>query len=271
METHKVMNVPSEFQRQIKVAYPPGNLPLLEEWLIKNHPEATEREFIPINWCGYMVNHNYGNDKRAFNVLQNFVKRLPTNKKYWAYTQYDLGITVDISHLDIKCFGSGGGRIDFPLPLICQPHGVNDVVERDIFASFVGSLTHPIRSEMIKSAPPDWYVSTEHHSINNFCNILARSIYSLVPRGFGPTSFRICESLEQGSIPVYISDHWIVPGNVDFNEYGVLVHNDEVRNLDKILKGFTHAQIESKREAGKYYYEKMFTFSGCRQLILDNV
>jgi hypothetical protein len=262
------MNVPREFQRPIRVEYPKHNKEIFEQWLINN---LRHENYLPINWCGYFVNNDYGNNKRGMFQLQKFINTLDPNKPMFTVTQYDLGVLTDISRLNIKVFGSGGGRIDFPLPLICQPHGVADVADRDIFASFVGSLTHPIRSEMIKLASPEWYVSTEHHSINNFCNILARSIYSLVPRGFGPTSFRICESLEQGSIPVYISDHWIVPGNIDFNEYGVLVHNDEVCNLDKILKGFTHAQIESKREAGKYYYEKMFTFEGCRQLILDNV
>jgi hypothetical protein len=175
--------------------------------------------------------------------------------------------------LNIKVFGSGGGRIDFPLPLICHPHGRKDNLKRDIFASFIGSKTHPIRNDLIErySNHSEWVVTDLNYENSTFCEVLSRSVFALCPRGFGLTSFRICEALEQGAIPVYISDEWIQPGNVDFNEYGVLVHSDEIGELDAILANIPEAQIESKREAGKYYYEKMFTFSGCRQLILDNV
>lgn len=264
------MIVPSEFQKQIKVAYPHGNLPILEEWLIDNITESTKREFIPINWCGYFVNHNYGNDKSAMRRLQSFVNRIDKTKKYWVYTQYDLGILTDLSHLDVMYFGSGGGKIDFPLPLVCQPHGrIN--CNKDVFASFVGSVTHPIRSRLIKNYPSDWYVSTEHHSIGSFCEILSRSIYAISPRGFGLTSFRICEALEQGSIPVYISDQFIIPGNIDFENYGVLIHSGRVEEIDQILASISPDEIAKKQVYGQMIYEKMFTFEGCRQLIMDNI
>jgi hypothetical protein len=263
------MRVPSEFQRPIKVAYPDGNRVIFEQWLMS---QVVHPEYLPINWCGYFVNHNYGNDKAAMFRLNKFLKTLDASKRYWTVTQYDLGIIADISHLNIKVFGSGGGGIDFPIPLICHPHGRLERT-RSIFANFIGSKTHPVRVEIIDTLKKnsDYVVSFEKHSIDFLSHLHASSIFSICPRGFGPTSFRICEALEQNSIPVYISDHWIVPGNIDFNEYGVLVHSDEIRNLDKILKGFTQEQIRSKQEAGREIYNRIYTFSGCKQLILDNL
>ena len=32
-----------------------------------------------------------------------------------------------------------------------------------------------------------------------------------MPRGYGPTSFRLYESIEMQSIPIYISDEFILP------------------------------------------------------------
>lgn len=256
-----------EFQKPIKVAYPHGNDVIFEQWLISNcdHPD-----YLPINWCGYFVNNNYGKARIPMQNLQRFVNGLGA-RKLWTVTQYDLGILTDISNLNIKVFGSGGGRIDFPIPLICKPHGRQEN-ERTMFATFIGSITHPIRKRLFDVLPgSEYYLSTDHHPIDNFCNYLSRSIFTLCPRGFGLTSFRICEALEQGSIPVYISDEFIIPGHKDFNEYGVLIHSDQINEIDDILKSISVDQMVSKQEAGKRIYEEMFTFTGCKQLILDNL
>lgn len=261
--------VPREFQKPIRVEYPKDNKVIFEQWLISN---TQHDNYLPVNWCGYFVNNDYGNNKRAMFQLQRFINTLDKGKNWWTVTQYDLGVISDISKLNIKVFGSGGGRIDFPLPLICHPHGKKDN-KRDIFASFIGSKTHPIRKDLIEmyGNHSEWVVTDMNYNIDTFCDVLSRSVFALCPRGFGLTSFRICEALEQGAIPVYISDEWIQPGNVDFNEYGVLVHADEIDELDAILANISPEQIESKREAGKYYYEKMFSFEGCKQLILNNI
>lgn len=266
------MNIPHEFQRGISVEYPKDNREIHEQWLIKNMGGYhSKREYLPINWCGYFVNHKYGQDRTAMQRLNRYLRTLDRSKKYFTVTQYDLGIIADISHLDIKVFGSGGGRIDFPIPLICHPHGKQEN-EKDIFASFIGSITHPIRKEVLKYADHvDWIVTDLNYDNRTFCDVLSRSLFALCPRGFGLTSFRICEALEQGAIPVYISDEWIVPGNIDFNSYGVLVHSSEVDQLDAILYNISEEQIKSKQEAGREIYERIFTFHGCRQLILDNI
>lgn len=259
------------FKEPIRAEHPPGNRPIFEEWFSNNYQKPHDRIYLDIWWTSFYVNNNYGNDPVAKQELQNYIDSLDKSKKYFTVLQYDDGILNDISGLDIKVFGSGGGRIDFPIPLICQPHPFKFDVRRDIFASFAGSMTHPIRKRMMQLYRHKYKMPQYHLKIDQYCDLMARSIFSLAPRGYGQSSFRICEALQYGSIPVYISDHWIVPGNIDFNEYGVLIHNDEINNLDRILKGFTQSQIESKREAGRYYYEKLFTFEGCKNLILENL
>lgn len=267
-----MIQVPSQFQIPIRVEYPPNNKKIFEEWFFHNAPPDGERVYLPIMWTSFYVNHKYGKDMKQLRKLQQFIDSLDRSKKYFTVLQYDDGILNDISRLDIKVFGSGGGRIDFPIPLICKPHGRIDN-DRFILANFIGSITHPIRKRMIDALPKNdmYYIHTDHHEITSFCSVLAESIFTLCPRGFGLTSFRICEALEQGSIPCYISDEFIIPGHKDFNEYGVLIHSDQINEIDDILKSISVDQIVSKQEAGKRIYEEMFTFEGCKKLILDNL
>lgn len=265
------------FLEPIRAEHPPGNKPIFEEFFyhrwIDNGWNLTDfrRFYLPVFWTSHYVNNNYGNDPIAKKHIQDFIEELDKTYKYFTILQYDDGILNDISALDIKVFGSGGGRIDFPIPLICQPHPYTFDVRRDIFCSFAGSMTHAIRKQIVQLYRHKYQILLKHLKIQDYCKLMARSVFSLAPRGYGQSSFRICEALQFGSIPVYISDHWIVPGNVDFNTYGVLVHNDEVRNMDKILKAFTPEQIRQKQEAGKEIYKQLYTFEGCRQLILDNL
>lgn len=265
------MNVPKEFQPRIKVAYPPHNETIFEQWLIDNIGDySNDRIYLPINWCGYFVNNKYGNDEKAMFRLQNYLDGLLVRGKYWTVTQYDDGVLCSVNHLDIKVFGSGGGRIDFPIPLICHPHGKQEN-KRDIFCNFIGSLTHQIRREMIRKLPKDFYVSTDLHNIDKFCNIISRSVFTLAPRGYGATSFRICEALEQGSIPVYISDRFIKPFNKEMYEYAILIEPDHVEDIDLILKSLSSEQIRNKQEAGQHFYNEYFTFQGCRKHIIENI
>lgn len=261
------MNIPSEFQPRIKVEYPPGTPVPLEQWLMTeiNHPD-----YLAINWCGYQVNNQYGKNKPAMQRLQRFINSLP-KKSWFTYTQYDDSILSDISGLDIKVFGSGGGRIDYPLALVCKPHGVIKT-ERTIFASFTGSLTHKIRKDLLNMTfGDDYYISAKHYGIDDYCRIIAKSTFILCPRGYGETSFRICEALEQGAIPVYISDKFIIPDNRDFEEYGVLIDHSQLSDINRILRSITPEQIEAKRKAGEVVYKELYSFEGCKSVILRNI
>lgn len=266
-----MIQVPSQFQIPIRVEYPPNNKTIFEEWFFKSAPPDGERIYLPIMWTSFYVNHKYGKDMKQLRKLQQFIDSLDRSKKYYTVLQYDDGILNDISRLDIKVFGSGGGRIDYPIPLVCMPHGKVQN-EKDIFASFIGSITHPIRSEILKYEDHrHWVVTKLNYENKTFCDVLSRSIFAICPRGYGATSFRICEALEQSAIPVYVSDEFILPGQKDFNEYGVLVHSSDVVQLDAILMNISADQIASKQEAGKRIYEEIYSFEGCKKIILDNL
>jgi len=268
-----MINVPEQFRPHIKVEYPPNNKILFEEWFFDTRIESTpiDREYLPIFWTSFYVNHKYGKDERSIFELQRFINRLDKSKKYFTILQYDDGIINDISRLDIKVFGSGGGRIDSPIALLTAPHPFQFKNSRSVFCSFAGSMTHPIRNELVTRYSNKFNIAKRGLPIKEYCELLSRSVFSLCPRGYGETSFRICESLQYGSIPIYISDKHIIPYGIDFNEYGILIHSDQIADIERILRGLTQGQIKDKQERGKQIYQELYTFEGARKWILDNI
>jgi len=271
-----MINVPSEFQPHIRVDYPPNNHLIFEEWFYKVYDFTgdleflEDREYLPIFWTSYYVNHNYGQDRRAKQKLQDFINGLDKSKKYFTVLQYDDGILNDISGLDIKVFGMGGGYYDYPLPLICQPHPYSFTSQKDIFCNFMGGLTHQIRKELLPYAKKAGYLcSTSPMPIETYCMNLARSVFTLAPRGYGVTSFRLMEAVQFGSIPVYISDKFMLPHNEIF-DYGVLIEPHQVPHIDKILRDITPEEIAYKQKRLAEVLE-MFTYEGCKTRILSAI
>lgn len=272
---HNIENVPDEFRQPHPFPYPLHNHKIFEQWFYENYDyknDVVDRTYLPVFFTSYYVKHQFGKDIHAINRLQEFINRLDKTKKYFTIIQYDDNILNDISELDIKVIAMCGKRIDYPLPLLSMPHGFNfDGVNKGIFASFIGRKTHPIRNKMIEALrdKSEYFISTDKMTLNDYCNIMARSIFALCPRGYGSNSFRIMEAIECGTIPVYISDEFVEPHYVDFNEYGVKINAEDVERVDEILKSFTAEQIEEKQSKLKDVFNKYYTYEGNKKLIMQ--
>lgn len=268
------MIVPEEFRPHIRVDYPPNNRLIFEEWFYENFelPEdELARIYLPVFWTSYYVNNNYGQDKKALQRLQDFIDSLDKSVSYFTVVQYDDGILNDLSGLDIKIFGSGGGRYDMPIPLIAQPQPYSFTSERDIFCNFIGALTHPIRRQLLTVAKKANYLfSTKAMPIQDYCYNLSRSVFTLAPRGYGLTSFRLAEAIQFGSIPVYLSDKFMIPFDKDF-DYGVIIEADQVHNTDRILRAIPPEEIKRKQELLPIVYQEYFTYEGCKNQILKHI
>jgi len=268
-----MIDVHPDFRPRINQEYPPDNKIIFEEWFLDNFNASikTEREYLPVLWTSFYVNHRYGKDIQAVNMLQRMVDNMDKSKKYYTVLQYDDGILNNIDSLDIKVFGSGGGRIDYPLPLLCQPHAMFENYERIFFANFMGVFNHPIRKRMKDTLKmPKYFIKEKEFGIGDYCRVMAQSIFTLCPRGYGATSFRIGEALQQGSIPVYISDRFILPHNRDFNDYGVLIGSNDIDRIDEILSSISEDEIKRKQELGKIAYNSLFDWNYTQQLIFEN-
>jgi hypothetical protein len=271
-----MIHVPEKFQPRHPFPYPPDNLIEFERWYFENYDfQDTEREYLPIMWTAFYVKHKFGQHKPAMVDLQKFLNGLDRSKKLYTIVQYDGGLLHNVSHLDIKVFSMSGGRTDYPLPLISQAHTYefNKTIIRNKFANFVGKETYWIRKTLIDNYAfdPSWYVSKYQHTLEGFCQWINRSIFTLCPRGFGPTSFRIQEALQYGSIPVYISDEWVIPHNIPFTDYGVLIDAADAHRVHDILMSIPSEEIKRKQEAIPDIYKKYFTYEGCKEIIQKSV
>jgi len=266
-----IVSVPKMFMQADRTPYPEDNTPAFEEWFCENYSGAESRRiYLPVMWTSFYKNHNYGNDKFSLDLLQKFLNTLDTTKKYFTIVQYDDGILNDISHLDIQVFSMSGYKGSYPLPLICQPHKYVFNNPRDIFCSFVGRDTHPIRKKVIEQAGNHgYYISTVNHSMKDYCSILSRSTFTLAPRGYGKNSFRVAEAVQYGSIPVYISDEFVFPHN-SFT-FGVTIEESEIHRMHEILTSIPKEYVQYKRTMLKNIFFELFSFEANRKLIFKNI
>lgn len=264
--TPGMVAVPIQWKPKQGLQYPSDNTQPFERWFMDGFTSgmARERLYLPIQWTAIYCNNRFGADKQVIANLQTFLNTLDRSKKYYTIIQYDDGILNDVSHLDLQIFSMGGGRIDYPIPLLCMPHRQQGSPKRDIFASFIGRHTHPIREKVFAIKDPAYYISDKGVKLPDYVNMLQRSLFTLAPRGYGINSFRLQEAAMSGSIPVYISDTHCIPYNLPF-DYGVVLGPD-----DDIVASLANVNVgECQRALAKARH--LFTYEGCRDMIIKNV
>lgn len=276
-----MIQVPKEFQTKMPFAYPASNHLIFEEWFFENwKPEdSRERKYLPIFVNGYQVGNNYGQNKPKMEALQNYIDSLDKSQKYYLITQYDDGILCNLDGLDIRVYAMSGSRVDYALPLLCQPMPFkHEHTEKRYLANFIGRITHPVRNKVVDALKNrnDCFVhvpKTAWDQMNEFyySQILAESIFTICPRGYGWNSFRIAEALQYGSIPVIISDDYKSPHYIDYYGWAVYIREDSLQFLDGILKDLSKSEISEMRIYGEEVYKSHFTYESNKKLILEDL
>ena len=266
-----IESVPSQFQPSSGLIYPDHNVILFENYFHnqfrKNKDKAQlSATYLPIHWTNYYINNNYGANIKD---LDEFLNTLDKERKYFTIVQYDDGIINSAAkNLNLYVIAQGTTKnSDYVIPLNCLPGPNIREQEKNIFCFFAGRYTtHPIRHRLKSSLEHNKdYLFTQSGPYQMFSETLGRSLFCLCPRGYGETSFRVCEALQRGSIPVYISDVFAIPfrDQISFEEYGVLIHETEIKDVDKILKSLSNKEIQTKLANGKETYSKYYDFFGC--------
>jgi len=271
----KNLRVPADYP-----TYPPYHEgDYMEEYFykyyIENKSEFDKTGFtlIPIFWTNvYLTSKNK-------DLLQPYLNYLPKDKKYFTVSQHDDAVN-EILPPGTLSFEAGGNRNGIPLPLICSKMPTKTTTtNKDIFCSFVGSASHPVRDTIketyINDSDFELYMKPWTHAIpeaqlNFFIDITNRSKFSLSPRGYGAQSFRFYEILQLNSIPVIVYDKKWLPfeDKIDYESFCVLVHADEICNLKDTLNNISDKQQKDMLKRGKEIYNKYFTLNGmCKQIL----
>ena len=134
-------------------------------------------------------------------------------------------------------------------------------VEQDWPFSFVGAMSSNLRKSVFKlsdlspgirdTSEFNFWHSTPSEKASQglfFAESMARSRFSLCPRGIGTTSFRPYESMVAGRAPVIISDNWVPPAHVNW-DFAVFVRESEIANIPQLLESMKDEAIERGKAA----------------------
>lgn len=267
---------PSEFQVPDRFHYPQDNAPDFEYWfmtsMMEDEAQPSERVYLPILWTSYFKRHGYGLNKSDIAPLQEFVDTLPQDCKYFTVVQYDNGTLVDWKGKDVMVFAmSGKPENCIPIPLVCQPHNYQPKeYKKDILISFVGRITHPIRQTIIDwgQNKSDCYFSSKVHSLTDYCDILARSRFVICARGYGASSFRACEAMQYGAMPIIIRHY---EDNIYMCPFSCIFDYVDFKkeDLDSIYNWLRQGSIPF---AGQWdAYQRYYTFEGVKKTILQGL
>lgn len=307
-----MITVPQVFKAPTTWQYPKYNLTAFEEFFYKYYVEnkvQTKREYLPVFWSGFYYSRRYRT--RGTQDLQAFLNGLDPSLKYFTTAVYDGGIHEDTSHLDLELYSAVGDSIsanyegycgklgDYAIPILCRPSPVINLNKsRDIFCGFIGAKTHPMRELIweqltgkdgfvVEQSPvypctgfrPMTKSAWEAVNFEHFQDIMERSVFALCPRGSSTVTFRVCECLHYGCVPVYVSDKfWFPYSNPKdqndhgvFDQIGITCHPEQIHQLPERLRAIPQDQINWFLENGRRLRDSHFTYEGCAQRIIERV
>lgn len=236
--------------------------------------EINSIKYIPIFWTNCYTNKVF--TKKSYNI-QNILDTLNNDELYFTISQHDDCI-YEVLPKNTIIFSMGGNKVSqniIPIPLICSSLNYPKL-KKDINISFVGSLTHPIRNKILQEYYQDkdflfitkeWQLKNTQNEINLFQDIMSRSVFTLSPRGYGKTSFRLYESMQLDSIPVYVSDyHWLPWKNeIEWNNLVITIEEDEIRTIKERIQNTDIVKFNQYKNS---IFNDYFTYEGVYKNIL---
>ena len=277
----KIANKSSEFLlNRLDPNYPPHHTgDHLEEAFIKfwESEGHDRRKLIPIHWTA-VYNHRVkeglgpGTPNGVLrDQLRSYLCDLDPSDKYFVVCTHDDAPAEELPP-DTLVFSAGGNssRMDVPIPLTCGPHeGPGDHL-RTIPISFVGSLTHPIRHAMGRSllgksevflSALEWMPEVPENRVDLFKQVTQRSIFSLCPRGYGATSYRLYEAMQLGAIPIYVSDKHLLPWSdeIDWSEFCVIVNHSDIQHISQMTLDIPASKVRKMQEVLVNVWDRHFS------------
>jgi hypothetical protein len=145
-----------------------------------------------------------------------------------------------------------------PFPYVTREYR-NDAVEggalpaaapRRYLFSFAGaSDTHPVRARILALRAPDarlidtgaqraWLLQGEEKRRYEaaYVDACRDSAFVLCPRGAGPSSYRLYETMQLGRAPVVISDSWVAHEGPAWDSFCVRIAERDVERMPEILR-----------------------------------
>jgi hypothetical protein len=150
--------------------------------------------------------------------------------------------------------------------------------------SFQGNFTSRIRGRLfsadfgrddvlIQRTEPFW-ANTGGEEFRGFKQQFAETMrasrFVLCPRGIGPSSFRLFETMHSGRVPVILSDAWVPPMGIDWQACSLRVAEKDIGRLPEICMAALPRWEAMAREAHRAW-EQWFSTAGLGRLVLASI
>ena len=142
--------------------------------------------------------------------------------------------------------------------------------ERPYLFSFLGrSDTDPLRTKLLTLEHPRGYTKDtapyspygkltpeERRAFEqHYADVCCGSQFILCPRGKGPSSYRLYETLRMGRVPVILADQWVPPDGPDWPAFSVRVREQEWQDVPAILEDIEEQAFEMGERARAVWAE----------------
>jgi len=248
------------FYVESKDTYPPFKNGLyMEEFFLDfmktNHLKYDKegRYYIPLLWTNFQIQPWFQEQSNNMQIiLDQYIQQHPNEKGYFTVVQMDDGPLLRLPE-NILVYGACNGNIYLPLIYEDMNHTlINqkriDFKEKNIFCSFVGRVTHPLRKNLIHflenntlfnfSFKTNWSPIVDKENQDEFIMKTIHSKFALAPRGYGRSSFRFFEIFKLGTIPIYVWDdiEWLPYKEIiDYSKICISININEIEKLEDIL------------------------------------
>jgi hypothetical protein len=155
---------------------------------------------------------------------------------------------------------------------------------KDLLFSFLGGSTSLVRKRLynINFNRSDVLVEdTSYYEHWNPCQegrdrmqqkyveICARSQFVLCPRGAGSGSIRLFEMMEMGTVPVIISDNYLLPEGPEWEKFTVFIKEKNIKRIPEVLAQYISA-VEEMGSLARKAWEEWFSPAKQFNYIIDS-
>jgi hypothetical protein len=237
--------------------------------------------------CILFVENHPGHDPYFFEVLRSpLYSRF--KRKCVLYHDADQAVTAlpTISpSVERWQLGRGSKRSVHYVARLCENVAINTAtpqwtIERRYLCSFVGSSrTHGVRRQLLGTPCADailtdtkdqraWEMSETQKAQYEaeYLRIAVESHFLLCPRGIGPCTYRLFESMQLGRAPVIIADEWVEIEGIDWNAFSIRIPERDTDRLESILAARRQESLQMGRIARQVWEQHLSPAASLRTL-----
>jgi hypothetical protein len=175
-----------------------------------------------------------------------------------------------------------------PNPYLRSLRAGRQIESPSYLASFMGAPSHDLRRRMfemadlfawhnviLRATPYNHFLIPQDPDLKplhlSFLDTILDAKFSLCPRGNGPASYRLQESLALGRAPVIISDDWVPCADLDWDSFAIFVAENSLPELPAILREYEPRWKEmgdlARQAYEAHFHEDVFAFRAVEQIV----